>query len=75
MLDARLAGERKRFRDASERLRHLLEALVDSVADRMPSSAQRQAVTTTAVEVSNRAARIDLLTTLLATEPDPGASS
>jgi hypothetical protein len=56
-----LSGERKRFRDAIQRLRSHVDALEDYVAQGCPTTAARQAVTMTAAQVSNHAAVIDAL--------------
>lgn len=60
-----IAGEYKRFQDAVIRLRSHMIELDDCVAQRLPTTATRQAVTTAAAQVSNHAAVIDAMVHLV----------
>ncbi len=56
-----LVGERRRFRDAIERLLSHVDALADAVHHGLPTTSIRQSVTMTAVQATEHAAVIDAL--------------
>lgn len=56
-----LNGERKRLKGSIERLKHHIEALEDTIEFGGWTASTRQAITTTAAQVSNHAAAVDAL--------------
>lgn len=61
LIDARLVGERKRFRNGMACLQGHMQALQGCVDDGLPTTSLQQAVTNTAIQVARSAALIDEL--------------